>query len=84
MIMNNYKPTYTKEEVDELVKWFNEHEYDDEVDLGHGQYIKSVKVSVAQLSHLAQLYYANRNFSGPINMLFKIRDCLTEQGKVHE
>ncbi len=77
-----YKATYTKEEVEELVEWFNTHEYDNEVDLGEGQFINDIKKCAKALSHTTLTQYANPTFSGSICNLFKIREALINQGKV--
>lgn len=77
-----YKPTYTKEEVEELIGWFDSNDYDNEVDLGQGQYIKDVKKCANALKHTTLTQHNNPTFSGSINVLFKIRETLIEQGKV--
>ena len=46
-----YKATYTKEEVEELIEWFSTHEYENEIDLGEGQLIKDLKKCVKALTH---------------------------------
>lgn len=80
----NYKPAYTKEEVEELVNWFDTHKYDKEVDLGHGIYISDVSATLTPMRNIALAKYENRTFSGQIQMLFKIREELIRQGKVVE
>ena len=80
----NYKTTYTKEDVDELLKWFDTHKYDRELDLGHGLYISDVNVTLPPMRDIALTQYDNRTFSGQIRLLFKIREELIKQGKVVE
>ena len=78
----DYKPTYTKEEVDELANWFATHTYDNELDMGHGLYISDMSKTVPAMLHIAQIKYDNRAFSGQIQVLFRIRDELIKQNKV--
>lgn len=77
-----YKATYTKEEVDELMEWFSNNEYENAVDIGHGQHIMDVKKCVNALRHTTTTQYTNSTFSGSICVLFKIREELIKQGKV--
>lgn len=78
----NYKPTYTQEEVEEVVKWFETHRFEQDLDLGHGIHIRSLDTALHQFIHVARTQYANRTFSGQIQMLFNIRDELIRQDKV--
>ena len=71
-----YKTTYTKAEIDELVNWFATHEYDKELDLGGGLYIKDLDVTIPPMLHVAQTKYDNKTFSGQIHQLFRIREAL--------
>ena len=77
-----YKATYTKEEVDELVTWFDTHTYEQSIDLGSGISIPNVSTTVKQMSHIARTKYDNRRFSGQIFVLFRIREELIKQNKV--
>ena len=77
-----YKATYTKEEVEELMEWFNTHEYENEVDLGEGQLIKDVKKCAKALSHTTLTQHSNTTFSGSICNLFRIREELIKQNKI--
>ena len=77
-----YKPTYTKEEIDELVNWFTSHTFEKEMDMGHGIYLNDVEKAIAPLMHMARTQYENRNYSGSIHFLFRIRDELIKQNKV--
>lgn len=79
-----YKPTYTKEEVEELVKWFDTHKYEKEVDLGHGIFIRDIQTALPPMRNIALAKYENRCFSGQIQLLFRIREELIKQGKVTE
>ena len=69
-----FKPTYTKKEVEELVAWFENNEYPHSINLGNGIKIEDMEKTVKQLSHLALTQHENRNFCGPITMLFQIRE----------
>lgn len=71
-----YKPTYTKEEIDELTIWFETHTYEKELDLGDGIYIKNLDETIPPMLHVAQTKYENRTFSGQIHQLFRIREAL--------
>lgn len=71
-----YKPTYTKEEIDELTNWFETHTYEKELDLGDGIYIKNLDETIPPMLHVAQTKYENRTFSGQIHQLFRIREAL--------
>ena len=79
-----YKPTYTKEEIDELINWFDTHKYEHELDLGHGLYISDITKTIPPMCNIARTKYENRSFSGQIQMLFNIREELIKQGKVIE
>ncbi len=78
-----YKPTYTKEEVEELLHWFDSNTYDNEVNIGSGQHVNDVKKCVNMLRYTAIERHNNTTFSGPISVLFTIKESLIEQGKVH-
>jgi len=77
-----YKPIYTKEEVEELAAWFDSHPYKQELDIGSGIYMKNVSMSVAAMLHTVRAKYDNRTFSGQVYLLFRIKDELLKQGKV--
>lgn len=77
-----YKPEYTKDEVDELVHWFNTHTYENEVDLGGGILIGDIQKTLPRMLHIAQTKYENRTFSGQIQLAFRIREELIKQNKV--
>lgn len=82
--MEQYKPTFTKQDVDELVNWFNTHQFEDELDLGNGVSTTNLHQSIKPMIHIAQTKYENRTFSGQIYMLYRIRDALIQQNKVKE
>ena len=77
-----YKPTFTKEEIDELISWFTTHKFEKELILDKGIVVKDLDKALPPLIHVAQTRYENRNFSGQIFMLYKIREALIKQGKV--
>ena len=79
-----YKPTYTKEEVEELVNWFDTHKYENGLDLGQGIYIGNISATLIPMRNIALNKYDNRTFSGQIQILFRIREELIKQGKVIE
>lgn len=79
-----YKPTYTKEEVEELVNWFDTHEYENEVDLGHGICVSDISTTIVPMRNIALKKFDNRSFSGQIQLLFRIKEELIKQGKVKE
>ncbi len=80
----DFKPRYTKEETEELVKWFENHKYENELQIDKAQYITDLKKSLKQFTHIASTQYDNPNFAGFICTLFKIREELIKQGKVKE
>ena len=77
-----YKPTYTKEEADELVRWFETHTFEKELDMGHGLYISDIEMTLPPMLHIVRTKYDNRTFSGQIHMAYKIREELIRQNKV--
>jgi len=77
-----YKTTYTKEEVNELVNWFTTHTFEKELDMGGGIYVRDVQMAIGPMIHVAKTQYENKTFSGQIYMLFRIRDELLKQNKV--
>lgn len=77
-----YKTTYTKEEVEELVHWFATHTYEKELDLGGGLHIEDLQKTLPQMLHIAQKRYDSRIFSGQVHLAFRIRDELIKQNKV--
>ena len=77
-----YKPTFTKEEIEEIIHWFATHKLEQDIDLGNGVHIRELDTALKQLTHIAKTRHDNRVFSGQIYMLFKIKDELIKQGKV--
>lgn len=77
-----YKPKYTKDEVDDLVNWFTTHTFEKELDVGGGIYIKNMQKAVESMIQIAQTKYENTTFSGQIYLLFRMRDELLKQNKV--
>lgn len=82
MTFMEYKKTFTKEEIDELIHWFDTHQYEKELDLGIGVSTKNLDQSIPPLIHVARTKYMSPVFSGQIYMLFRIRDALIQQNKV--
>jgi hypothetical protein len=78
----DYKPTFTKEEIEDIIQWFSTHKLEQDIDLGNGVHIRELDTALKQLVHIARTRYDNRVFSGQIYMLFKIKDELIKQGKV--
>ncbi|MDO5482300.1 MAG: hypothetical protein Q4F47_04600 [Bacteroidaceae bacterium] len=77
-----YKPTFTKEEIEDIIHWFATHKLEQDIDLGNGIHIRELDTALKQLTHIAKTRHDNRVFSGQIYMLFKIKDELIKQGKV--
>ncbi|MBR2630857.1 MAG: hypothetical protein IKD25_04940 [Bacteroidaceae bacterium] len=77
-----YKPTFTKEEIEDIIHWFATHKLEQDIDLGNGVHIRELDTALKQLTHIAKTRHDNRVFSGQIYMLFKIKDELIKQGKV--
>lgn len=80
--MMGYKPTYTKEEVEELNNWFATHTFENELDLGGGIYIEDLRKTLPPMLHIAMNRYDSRTFSGQVHLVFKIREELIKQNKV--
>ena len=78
----DYKRTYTKDEAEELIHWFETHECEQDIDIGQRVHIKNLSLALKQLFHVARTQYNNPSFSGQINLLGRIKDALIEQGKV--
>ena len=77
-----YKTSYTKEEVDELLNWFSTHEFEGELDMGGGIKIPDVKVALPPMLYIVREKYEYRTFSGQIHKAFRIREELIRQNKV--
>jgi len=77
-----YKNQYTKKDIKELYDWFDNNEYENEVDLGHGLYVKNVKLMIEGSRHVAEEKYDSKTYSGQFHKLFMLRDELIKQGKV--
>lgn len=77
-----FKSQYTKEETEEIIAWFRNHEYENDLYLDKSQHITDLKKCLAQFTHLASTQYGNPNFAGIIYNLFRIKEELIKQGKV--
>ncbi len=77
-----YKPTYTKEEIEEVIAWFQTHQCEQDIDMGGGIHIRELSKTLEQLFHIARTQHENRVFSGQIYFLFRIRDELLKQNNV--
>lgn len=80
----DYKREYSKEEVTELVDWFKTRKFEQDLDLGSGLHITELDKTITQFTHLALNSHGNPVFSGPITMLFRIREELIKQKKIIE
>lgn len=76
-----YKNTFTSAEVEELHKWFLEHEYEDNIDLGQGIRIVDTKLFVENSFNVLTKKNNSATFSGIFYKLQILRECLIEQGK---
>jgi len=83
-----YKPKYTKEEADEIVGWFRSHKFktplSEPLQLTNGVSIKDLDKAISGFCHLAENYHDNTNYSGEIQLLYKLRKELTDKGLVME
>ena len=50
--------------------------------MGDGIYIEDVQTTIVPMLNVARTKYENRNFSGQISFLFKMREELLKQNKV--
>ncbi len=77
-----YKSTYSAEEVKELYQWFDEHEYENSIELGYGIKVMDIKMLLDRSHSIAVKKHNNPTYSGQINFLFQVQQALIEQGKV--
>ena len=77
-----FKSKYTKEEIEELAKWFDTHEYEDEVEFGKGQKTTNLKENISKMIVMARAQHENSCIAGQIWNIFNIKDALISQGKV--
>jgi len=80
----DYKKTYTKEEAEELLRWFDSHECDQEVDLGHGLVVKDFKKLVSQSRNILEKKYGNTTYSGQIQFLYRLQEEMIRKGLVND
>ena len=73
------KNKYTEEEVLQLVKWFKEHPFQGELDLGHGIYVRDAEKAIYQFCHLIPTRWDNPNFLGVIHNLIQIQNAIIAQ-----
>jgi hypothetical protein len=79
-----FKKTYTKEEIGELAKWFETHEYEDEVVFGEGMRATNLRTNIQRMMTMAWEQHENPCFAGQIWNIFNIREALIKQGKVKQ
>lgn len=80
--MVEYKKNYSEAELKELFKWFETNEYDNQVDIGHGQNVFDVKRCSDSMIYQISTHPGNPTYSGMAHKLFIIREELIKQGKV--
>lgn len=80
-IKTPFKKTYTEAEINDLLSWFAQHDFEGSIDLGAGETVLDLKKAIGGLTHIAQNYRENPNFSGQIHTLFHLRDELIRQGR---
>jgi hypothetical protein len=83
-IQSPYKPQYSEEEINELLSWFDKHQFEGSIDLGKGEKVLDLKKAIGGLTHIARNYNQNPNFSGEIHTLFHLRDELIRQGRAEQ
>ncbi|MCH5177469.1 MAG: hypothetical protein J1F25_05550 [Prevotellaceae bacterium] len=71
--MDNFKPTYTKEEIDELVAWIDATQPTGSIDLGEGMYISDIKLFCSRMRTIALTRYNNSAYGGQICVLVNLR-----------
>ncbi|MCQ2133258.1 MAG: hypothetical protein MJY90_08015 [Bacteroidaceae bacterium] len=77
-----YKANYTDEELNELFQWFESHQFENQVDLGHGEKVFDVKLCVTNMMANIKTNPHHVTFSGLAYKLFCIREALIAQNKV--
>ena len=83
-ITTPYKIEYSEEEINDLLKWFDSHNFEGSIDLGKGEKVLDLKKAIGGLAHIAKNYRQNPNFSGQIHTFFHLRDELIRQGRAEE
>ena len=79
-----YKRTYTKEEAEEIIRWFDAHECNQEVDLGHGLVVENIKHLINQSRNIVLKKYDNPTYSGQIQFLYHLQEVMIEKGLVND
>lgn len=77
-----YKRTYTLKDVTDLLEWFDTHECEQQVDIGHGQKVFDLDRFVNNSRHMILQEYENPTYSGPIHLLEITKEALINQNKV--
>lgn len=77
-----YKSKYTLEDVTALFEWFDTHECEQEINIGHGQNVFNLDRFVNNSRNMLMQYYDNPTYSGPIHLLEITKEALISQNKV--
>lgn len=77
--MDYFKPTYTKEEADEMVKWINEHHPTGSFDLGEGVLISDVALFCQRMKTIIQRGYNNPAYAGQICVFVNFQKAWKEK-----
>lgn len=80
--MVEFKKQYSDGELTELFSWFGSNEYENQVDIGHGQNVFDVAKCVDSMILQIKNHPGNPTYSGMAHKLFVIREELINQGKV--
>jgi hypothetical protein len=75
-----YKRTYTKQEAEALIQWFDQHKSEQVVDMGHGLVIRDIAKLVAQSRNVVLKKYDNPTYSGQIQLLFNLQEQMIKSG----
>lgn len=75
-----FKKQYTKEEVQELTSWMENHkdQFPLEFDLDKATHLNNLPQMVHFYNEVALLHVDNPTYSGQIYFLFRLRDALRE------
>lgn len=77
----DYKEKYTKQEIEELIGWFKEHEHElpQTLQIDKATFTPDLQRTVHILLEQGLMYVENPTFYGTIRMLFLIKSKLEEQ-----
>lgn len=79
MIKMNEQKLYTKDELESLITWFEEHPYPKELQVDKATYIPNLSDTIDRLSGQARICYENPKMQGCIILLEKIKEAIEKK-----